>query len=108
MEDIAVEYFPSSVDIGNKKGKSEFHSYISDENKEDACDSHAHMVHLLIFLESGRLVYGMSTVWEDIDGCAKQYRCALDRYLMTLLSYSYSIITDRANYAPGNGKNVVY
>ena len=44
MEGIAVEYFPSSFDIGNNIGKYEFHSYISDENEQDACDSHAHMV----------------------------------------------------------------
>ena len=48
MEGIAVEYFPSSFDPGNNKEKSEFRSYISDQNEQDACDLHAHMVHLLI------------------------------------------------------------
>ena len=47
MEGIAVEYFPASVDISNNEEKSELHSYISDENEEFACDSHAHMVHIL-------------------------------------------------------------
>ena len=43
------------------------------------------MVHLLkIFLESGRLVPGMSIVWEDTDGCDKQFRYALFIYLMTV------------------------
>ena len=46
MEDIAVEYFPTSVDIGNNEERSEYHSYISDDNERDACDSHAHMVHI--------------------------------------------------------------
>ena len=49
MEGIAVEYFPTSVDIGNNGEQSEFHSYISDENEQDARDSHSHMVHLFIF-----------------------------------------------------------
>ena len=49
MEGIAVEYFPTSLDIGNNGEKYEFHSYISDENEQDARDSHSHMVHLLIF-----------------------------------------------------------
>ena len=35
--------------------------------------------------ESGILVSGMSTVWEDVDGCAKKYRYVLDQYLMTVL-----------------------
>ena len=84
MEGIAGEYFPTSVDNGNNEEKSEFNSYISDDNEQDACNSHAHMVHLLkIFLESGRLGSGMSIVWEDTDGSAKKYRCPLSIYLIT-------------------------
>ena len=67
------------------------------------------MVHLLkTFLESGKLVSGMSTVWEDTDGCANHYRCALAIYLMTVLSSSYGIIMDHTINAPGHGNNVVY
>ena len=50
---------------------------------------------------------GMSTLWEDNDGCAKQYLCALAIYLMTVFSYSYGIIMDRAINAPDHGNNVV-
>ena len=46
MEGIAIEYFLNSIDPGITK-ISEFHSYISDYNFQDACDSHAHMFHLL-------------------------------------------------------------
>ena len=49
----------------------------------------------------------MSTVWEDTGGCAKQYMCDLDKYLMTVLSSSYDIIMDRAINVPGHGNNVV-
>ena len=49
----------------------------------------------------------MSTVWEDTDGFAKQYMCDLDKYLMTVFSSSYGIITDRTINATGHGKNVV-
>ena len=108
MEGIAVEYFPTYIDTGINEGKYDLHSYVSDDNEKYACDSHAHMVYLLkIFLESGIFVSGMSTVWEDTDGCAKKYICALAIYLMTVLSYSYGIITDRAINSPGYGKNVV-
>ena len=57
-----------------------------------------HVIHMLICFiylknsESEILVSGMSTVWEDTDGCAKQYMCALATYLMTVLSSSYVII----------------
>ena len=47
MDGISIEYFTSSFDPGNNEEKSEFHSYISDNNEQDACDSYAHMFHLL-------------------------------------------------------------
>ena len=53
------------------------------------------------------LVCGMSTVWKDTDGCANQYMCALDIYLMTLLSFSYGIIMDLDINTIGHGNNVV-
>ena len=43
MEVIAVEYFLISIDPGSNEKQSEFHSYISYDNEEDACDSYAHM-----------------------------------------------------------------
>ena len=53
------------------------------------------------------LVYGMSTLWEDIDCCAKKYRRYLAIYLITVLLSSYSIIMDCEINSPGHGKNVV-
>ena len=65
-----------------------------------------HVIHMLIcfILDSVILVFGMSTVWEDTDGCAKHYRCVLAIYLMTVLSSSCGIIMDRAINAPGHDK----
>ena len=44
---------------------------------------------------------------ENTDGCSKKYKCALDIYLMTVLSSSYEIIMDCAINVPGHEKNVV-
>ena len=38
MEVIAVEYLSNLVDPGSNETKQEFHSYIRNENKKDACD----------------------------------------------------------------------
>ena len=66
------------------------------------------MFHLLVnVLESGILVPGMLIVWGDTNGCSKQYRCALDIYLITVLSSSYGIIMDRKINSPGHMKYVV-
>ena len=82
MEGIAVEYVPLSIDPSNNEENSELHSYISDDNEQDSCDSHYHMFNLLkkIF-DSVILVSGMSTVWEDTDGCARKKICVLWLYI---------------------------
>ena len=46
----------------------------------------------------------MSTVWKYTEGCAKQYRFALDVYLITVLSSSYVIITYCTINEYGHGK----
>ena len=46
-------------------------------------------------------------MWDQTDGCAKQYRCSITYYLMSYLSTSYQIVLDRAVYTPGHGKDVV-
>ena len=50
----------------------------------------------------------MSTVWGNTGGCANQYRCDLDVYLMTMFSSLYDTIMDRAMNALSNVNNVVY
>ena len=66
-----------------------------------------HVIHILIwfkyfFIESEKLVSGISKLWEETDGCANKYGCALTIYLMNMLSSSYSIIMDRAIDSPAN------
>ena len=46
-------------------------------------------------------------MWDQTDGCAKQYRCSIAYYLMSCLSTSYQIVLDRAVDTPGHGKDVV-
>ena len=46
-------------------------------------------------------------MWDQTDGCAKQYRCSIAYYLMSYLSTSYHIVLDRAVDTPGHGKDVV-
>ena len=48
----------------------------------------------------------MSTVWKDTNGYDKKYRCASYVYI-TMLSYSYSIIMDRAMNSYCHENNVV-
>ena len=46
-------------------------------------------------------------MWDQTDGCAKQYMCYIAYYLMSYLSTSYQIVLDRAVDTPGHGKYLV-
>ena len=46
-------------------------------------------------------------MWDQADGCAKQYMCSIAYYLMSYLSTLYQIVLDRAVDTPGHGKDVV-
>ena len=48
----------------------------------------------------------LSTIWENTEGCADQYRYATALYLMSVLFQFHSIIFDRGKSAPGHGKEV--
>ena len=53
------------------------------------------------------LTTSLSEIWENTHGCAEQYRCPSTLYLMSVMSQTYSIISDLVISAPGHGKEVV-
>ena len=46
-------------------------------------------------------------MWDQTDGCTKQYRCSIAYYLMSYLSKSYQIFLDIDVDTPGHGKYVL-
>ena len=52
MEVIAVGYFTISIYPDIDEERSELNSYISNDNEQDSCDSHAHMFHIFKIFES--------------------------------------------------------
>ena len=48
-----------------------------------------------------------SNVWEDIDGCTKEYKCDLSIYTMTALSANNGIVLNNIIGKPGHRKDIV-
>ena len=107
MEGVAVEYLPNSIDLGSNE--KHWILFIHKWRKWTKCMwfTCSYVSSISYYFQNLILAYDMSTVWGDTNGCAKQYRCALVIYLMTLLSSSYGIIMDNAINTSGYGKNVV-
>ena len=64
--------------------------------------------HLFQCSKKNILRAALSTIWENTDGFAGQYRCSSALYLMSGMSQCYSIIIDRGISATAHGKEVVY
>ena len=83
IEVIALENFNAApqADINSstlsRPRQSVFHSFLSDDSKQDAATTTAHIKRLMSFLKNKHvLTTSLSTIWENTDGFAEQYRCA--------------------------------
>ena len=114
IEGIALENFSAEpqADINSttlsRPRHALFHSFLSDDSKQDASTTTAHSKRLISLLNNKQvLTTSLSTIWGNNDGCAEQYRCDSALYLMSVISQNYSLIIDRGISAPGHGKEVV-
>ena len=89
IEGIALENFSATpqADINSstlsRPQNAVFHSFLSDDSKQDADTTTAHRKRLISFLKNKQvLTTPLSKIWEKTDGCAEQYRCASELYLM--------------------------
>ena len=114
IEGIALEHFSAvpQADINSstlsRPGHALFKSFLSDDIKQYSATTAAHIKQLISLLKNKQvLTTSLSTIWENTDGCAEQYKCASAMYLMSVMSQTYSIIIDLGISAPGHGKEVV-
>ena len=108
MEGVTVEGYKCKDEVRDTSTTNVFHSYLSENGKQDAADSASHMMHLYaMLLKWNLLIAFMSTVWESTDGCAKQYCCASAIFFMVFAACQFDVVIDPAVGAPGHGKDVV-
>ena len=87
----------------------QYFNFLSDDSKLDADTTSAHSKRLVLFLKDKNVfTLSLSTIWENTDGCAEQYRCASELYLMSVNNRCYSIIIYQGISATRHGKEVVY
>ena len=93
IEGIALEHFSTSpqADINSSTlshpRHAVFHSFLSDDSKQDAATTTAHSKRLISLIKNKQVLStSLSTIWDNTDGCAEQYRCASALYLMSVIS----------------------
>ena len=94
-----TDIMPRSRTIGRRNNAGTGHKY--------ACTTNEHMGVLFEILKlNGKLITG-SILYDETDGCGKQYRCGTAIYLLTVLASQYGIVIDRDIGDPGHGKDLV-
>jgi hypothetical protein len=70
----------------------EFHSHFSNDSRQDAATTAAHLTVLLDLLKTNGQFMEGSTLYDETDGCGKQYRCSNAIYLLSVLASKYGIV----------------
>ena len=91
MEGVALEHFkklkPSTIPM------AKFNSSLSDESDQDASTTATNICTLLQFIFAKHMISPLLTMmWYKMNGCANQYRCALDLYLLSFLVYNVILL----------------
>jgi hypothetical protein len=105
----AIELFQKGLleVLGDADATMEFHSHFSDDNLQNAASTHCHMRVLIEYLKKERTLLDGHTMFDNTDGCAKQYRCATAIHLLSMLATEFNITINRSVGAPGHGKDLV-
>ena len=83
----------------------EFHLHLSYSKLQNADTTTAHLYTLLARTFEGKQMMMGGTMWDQTYGCARQYRCSIAYYLLSLISKSYQIVIDIAVDTPGHGRD---
>ena len=94
IEGIELEQFSSvtQADINSSSlpcpRHAVFHSFLSDDSKQDAATTTAHSKRLISLLKNKQVLKtSLSTIWENTDGCAEQY--SAERVLASFANQIY-------------------
>ena len=83
IEGIALGHFNALPQTETKSSTKScpphavFHPFLSDDSKQNSATKNAHIKSLIELLKKQKVLTSkLSTIWENADGSADQYRCA--------------------------------
>ena len=85
-EDIKA-FQEGTLEVLSAVATMDFHSHFSDDNLQNAAATHCHMRVLIQHLKLNGRFLDRHTMFDNTDGCAKQYRCATAIHLLSMLGY---------------------
>ena len=74
---------------------TQFHSNLSDESDQDASATETHIIIILEFILTKKMIDPfLTTVWDHTDGWTNQYRCEYYIYILSCIVLELYIIMD--------------
>ena len=85
-----------------------FHSFLSDDSKQDSATTTVQSKRTIILLNQSNIIFNtLITIWGETDGFDEHYIFETALYLISMLSQAFSVIIDLDISAPGHGREVV-
>ena len=90
--------------VSEIKTTTHFNSHFSDVLKKNAATTYVHMIVLAQCLMKKMVLIEGGTIFDNTDGCAKQYQCATDLHVISAFCANKNICIHQAIGSPGYGK----
>ena len=111
MEGITVKYYKDGKYLDGEELQMDWHCFLQDLKRQDARTSHNNTEVLIQKLQAEPFNLlpkeEDAVMYEQADGCSKQYKSGTALWSMSFLSKKYKIVINRMVTAPGHGKGMV-
>ena len=111
MEGITVKYYKDGKYLDGEELQMDWHCFLQDLKRQDARTSHNNTSILIEKLQANPFNLlpkeKDAVMYEQADGCSKQYKSGTALWSMSFLSRKYKIVINRMVTAPGHGKGTV-
>ena len=85
-----------------------FHSFLSDDTKQDDPTRSANSKHIIGLLNNWKIISSnLITIWGNKYGWSEHYICVMVLYLLKMLPQDYNIIIDSGVSASGHVREIV-
>eukprot|EP00978_Attheya_sp_CCMP212_P009286 scaffold21956_cov70-Attheya_sp.AAC.2 len=107
MEGCCLDHFLPTENVMNCITNGSEYLPSPEDTNRNAATTTCHFTLLLELPFDHDRMKRHGTMWDQTDGCGKQYRCCIAYYLLSVVSVKFQIVIDRAVDTPGHGKDVV-
>ena len=110
IEGITSEYHNKYHNGVSNKGKAKmgFHSQFSDESYHNAATKFENIKKFIHWIYENNLFIKYGIIYYTTYGCIKQYMCANEMWILSVLAFTYRVIIDIFVNSPGRGRRNIY